>query len=303
MKKILVIGSLNVDMVVHVDHIPVVGETILADTNAELVPGGKGANQAFAVGKLGGDVTMFGAVGDDSYAEIEKQSLSSANVDISNLLVKEGINTGLAWITVNAAGNNSIVVLQGANKALSVQDIEAHEDLIKNTDIVVLQLEIPIDIIIYAAKCAKKHGKMVILDPAPVPKHFPQELFQYIDIIKPNETEFAQILGEPVTDYVSASNILRQKGVPVVIVTLGPHGLFINSTETGTVNIDASPAEVVDTTAAGDTFTAALAVQLSAGKSLLEAVKYANKASSIVVSRKGAQSSIPSAEEVEQKPE
>lgn len=305
MKKILVIGSLNVDMVVHVDHIPAVGETILVEGEVEVVAGGKGANQAFAVGRLGGDVTMFGAVGDDSYAEIERQSLTSAGVDISRLLIKKNVATGLAWITVNSGGNNSIVVVPGANKALTVQDIVAHEDLIKATDIVVIQLEIPLEVILSVAKCAKKHSKMVILDPAPVPREFPQELFKYIDIIKPNETEFAQILGEqePIEDYVVASNKLREKGVATVIITLGPEGLLVNSEETGVLSIPASPAKVIDTTAAGDTFTAALAIQLALDKPLLEAVNYANKAASITVSRKGAQSSIPSADEVAQKKE
>ncbi len=303
MKKILVIGSLNVDMVVKVDHIPVTGETILADTEVEYVAGGKGANQSYAVGRLGGNITMLGAVGDDTYADIERESLRSVNVDVTKLLVKKDTATGIAWIPVNAQGNNSIIVLPGANKKLSVDDVYANENLIKNSDIIIMQMEIPLDVILEAAKCAKKHGKMVILDPAPVPKVFPEELFKYIDVIKPNETEFSQILGEDVSDYLDGSKKLRSKGVPIVIVTLGPEGLLINSDETGIQTIPASPATVVDTTAAGDTFTAAFAIQLSKDKSLLEAVHYANKASSITVSRKGAQSSIPSAEEVDQKKE
>ncbi len=303
MKKILVIGSLNVDMVVQVDHIPATGETILASSEVEYVAGGKGANQAYAVGRLGGNVTMLGAVGDDSYADMERESLSSVNVDVSKLLVKSNTATGIAWIPVNAQGNNSIIVLPGANNKLSVDDIHANEELIKTSDIIIMQMEIPIDTILAVAKCAKKYGKMVILDPAPVPKIFPEELFQYIDVIKPNETEFSQILGETVSDFMVGSEKLRQKGVPIVIVTLGPEGLLINSDETGVQKIPASPAPVVDTTAAGDTFTAAFAIQIAKGKGLLEAVQYANKASSITVSRKGAQSSIPSAEEVKAKAE
>ncbi len=303
MKKILVIGSLNVDMVVSVDHIPVTGETILADSEVEYVAGGKGANQAYAVGRLGGDVTMLGAVGDDSYADMERSSLQSVNVDVSKLLIKENTATGIAWIPVNAQGNNSIIVLPGANNKLTVEDIYDNEILIKDSDILIMQMEVPIDTIIAAAKVAKKYNKFVILDPAPVPKVFPEELFKYIDVIKPNETEFSQILGESVSDYMSGSEKLRKKGVPIVIVTLGPEGLLINSDETGAKKLPASPAEVVDTTAAGDTFTAAFAIQIAKGKGLLEAVQYANKASSITVSRKGAQSSIPSAQEVEAKAE
>ncbi len=303
MKKILVIGSLNVDMVVSVDHIPVTGETILANSEVMYVSGGKGANQAYAVGKLGGNVTMLGAVGDDAYADIERKSLSSVNVDVSNLLEKKDTATGIAWIPVNAQGNNSIIVLPGANNKLSIDDIYANEDLIKSSDIVIMQMEVPLAVVIEAAKVSKKHGKFVILDPAPVPKVFPEELFKYIDVIKPNETEFSQILGEENCDFIEGSEKLRKKGVPVVIVTLGPEGLLINSDETGVKKLPASPAKVVDTTAAGDTFTAAFAIQLSKGKSLIESVQYANKASSITVSRKGAQSSIPSAEEVDAKAE
>ncbi len=301
MKKILVIGSLNVDMVVTVDHIPVAGETILADTEVEYTAGGKGANQAYAVGKLGGKVTILGAVGDDIFAEIERKSLSSVNVDVSKLLVKERTATGIAWIPVNAQGNNSIIVLSGANNKLSVSDIHDNEDLIKKSDIIIMQMEIPVDTIIAAAKVARKYGKFVILDPAPVPRTFPEELFKYIDVIKPNETEFAQILGEGVSDYTAGSEKLRKKGVPIVIVTLGSEGLLINSVETGIKKIPAYPAKIVDTTAAGDTFTAAFAIQLANGNNILDAVQYANKAASITVSKKGAQSSIPSAEEVEGK--
>ncbi len=287
-------------MVVSVDHIPVTGETILADTEVEYIAGGKGANQSYAVGKLGGNITMLGAVGDDAYADIERKSLTSVNVDVSHLIVKSQTATGIAWIPVNAQGNNSIIVLPGANKKLSVQDIEDNETLIKESDIIIMQMEIPLDTIIAAAKCAKKHNKMVILDPAPVPKIFPEELFKYIDVIKPNETEFSQILGRDAGDYVLGCEELRHKGIPVVIVTLGPEGLIISSDETGFQKIEATPANVVDTTAAGDTFTAAFAIQLAKGASLLEAVQYANKAASITVSRRGAQSSIPSADEVGQ---
>lgn len=297
MKKILVIGSLNVDMVVKVPHMPAAGETILAG-NMELVPGGKGANQAYAAGRLGARVTMFGAVGSDSYADIEKNSLAAAGVDTSRLLVREGKSTGLAWITVNEAGDNSIVVIPGANATVTEQDIVDNEALLRDCDILLCQLEIPLKTVVYAAKRAKELGKTVILDPAPVPQEFPEELFSYIDIIKPNETEAAQLLGASVNGYEEASDKLRAKGVKNVLITLGPKGAYINSETEGKHLMPVRQVPVVDTTAAGDSFTAALAVRLAAGSSLVQAVRYANEVAAIVVTRKGAQTSIPSADEV-----
>lgn len=297
MKKILVIGSLNVDMVVKVPHMPAAGETILAG-NMELVPGGKGANQAYAAGRLGARVTMFGAVGSDSYADIEKNSLAAAGVDTSRLLMREGKSTGLAWITVNEAGDNSIVVIPGANATVTEQDIVDNEALLRDCDILLCQLEIPLKTVVYAAKRAKELGKTVILDPAPVPQEFPEELFSYIDIIKPNETEAAQLLGASVNGYEEASDKLRAKDVKNVLITLGPNGAYINSETEGKHLMPVRQVPVVDTTAAGDSFTAALAVRLAAGSSLVQAVRYANEVAAIVVTRKGAQTSIPSADEV-----
>ena len=285
------------DMVVKVPHMPAAGETILAG-NMELVPGGKGANQAYAAGRLGARVTMFGAVGSDSYADIEKNSLATAGVDTSRLLVREGKSTGLAWITVNAAGDNSIVVIPGANATVTEQDIVDNEALLRDCDILLCQLEIPLKTVVYAAKRAKELGKTVILDPAPVPQEFPQELFSYIDIIKPNETEAAQLLGASVNGYGEASDKLRAKGVKNVLITLGPNGAYINSETEGKHLMPVRQVPVVDTTAAGDSFTAALAVRLAAGFSLVQAVRYANEVAAIVVTRKGAQTSIPSADEV-----
>lgn len=285
------------DMVVKVPHMPAAGETILAG-NMELVPGGKGANQAYAAGRLGARVTMFGAVGSDSYADIEKNSLASAGVDTSRLLVREGKSTGLAWITVNAAGDNSIVVIPGANATVTEQDIVDNEALLRDCDILLCQLEIPLKTVVYAAKRAKELGKTVVLDPAPVPQEFPEELFSYIDIIKPNETEAAQLLGASVNGYEEASDKLRAKGVKNVLITLGPKGAYINSETEGKHLMPVRQVPVVDTTAAGDSFTAALAVRLAAGSSLVQAVRYANEVAAIVVTRKGAQTSIPSADEV-----
>lgn len=297
MKKILVIGSLNVDMVVRVPHIPVAGETILAET-VDMIPGGKGANQAYAAGRLGAQTVMFGAVGADRYAEIEKKSLQSAGADVSRLLVRSDCTTGQAWITVNDAGDNSIVVISGANKTLSEKDIADNDDLLRSCDIILCQLEIPIQTVLHAARRAKELGKTFILDPAPAPKVFPPELYAYVDIMKPNETELALLTGAKISDYENASNMVRAQGVKHVIVTLGEKGAFVNSETEGKHLVPARSVLVVDTTAAGDSFTAALAVRLASGSSLLQAVRYANEVAAIVVTRKGAQTSIPSAAEV-----
>lgn len=199
MKKILVIGSLNLDMVTNVDHMPAVGETILCPS-MQLIPGGKGANQACAAASLGADTTILGAVGADSYAELLKESLCRAGADVSHLIARPDQNTGVALITVNRDGDNSIVVVSGANAAIHPEDIEKKRCLLEANDIVVLQMEIPLETVLYSAKLAKQLGKMVLLDPAPVPKVFPEELLQYVDILKPNETELSMLTGIDITD-------------------------------------------------------------------------------------------------------
>nr|WP_294579651.1 ribokinase [uncultured Blautia sp.] len=299
MKKILVIGSLNMDMVAEVDHTPHVGETIITE-RMELIPGGKGANQAYAAGKLGAQVKILGAVGRDSYGKIVIDSLNSARVDTSYIIKKEKMSTGSAFITVNKNGDNSIVVVAGANAVLSEKDIEENIRLIEECDILVLQMEIPITTVLYAAKRAKELGKKVILDPAPVPMLFPEELYSYIDVIKPNETEVRMLTGHGIDELEKAAKYLKCRGVKNVVVTLGGKGVYINSESEQIKVIPARKVEAVDTTAAGDTFTAAVALKLALGKSLEEAVNFANYVSSIVVTRKGAQTSIPSIKEVTQ---
>lgn len=298
MKKILVIGSLNLDIVVRVDHMPEVGETIVSK-DMEMIPGGKGANQAYAVGKLGNSVALLGAVGKDAYGDILMNSLCQAGADVSKI-AKRKENTGLALITVNGEGDNSIVVVAGANSTVDEAYIDENEDAIKDADIIIFQLEIPIETVLYAAQKAKKFGKTVILDPAPVPEEFPEELYSCIDVIKPNETELRMLIHEnkDIIDLIQATKTLREKGIKDVIVTLGERGVFINSEEAGIVEIPALKVNAVDTTAAGDSFTAALAVMLSQGKDIRSAAEFANKVASIVVTRRGAQSSIPTKSEV-----
>jgi ribokinase len=299
MKKIVVIGSLNVDFVVNVPNMPAVGETLLAQ-DFEIIPGGKGANQACALGKLGANVTILGAVGADSYGQIQLNSLKNAGVDVSRVEILDSFNTGLALVTVNKEGNNSIIVIQGANRLVTKEYIDRNKSIIEQCDIVILQLEIPLETVVYAAKLAKELGKTVILDPAPAIKDLPKELIEQVDIIKPNETELSILssIDNAENHLEEATKILKQLGARCVIATLGDKGVFLNLSDGSTYTITADPVTVVDTTAAGDSFTAALAISLCQGETILSAAAFANRVASIVVTRKGAQSSIPTLEEV-----
>ena len=289
MKKILVIGSLNMDFVADVSHIPTVGETILAE-NFELVPGGKGANQSYAIGKMHGNVAMLGMVGQDTYGERLCENLESVGVDVSRIRKLSGVSTGIAVIGVIPEGDNSILVIPGANAHVDKSYIMENMDLLEASDIIVVQLEIPLETVMYAVKEARKRGKTVILDPAPAVSDLPDELFACVDVIKPNETELAILL--------------QQKGVKNIVVTLGGEGSYLLKEDHTEKRLYADKTvHVVDTTAAGDSYVAGLAVALSRGDSLDEAVELASRVSNIVVTRKGAQPSIPSFEELEEAPE
>lgn len=300
MNEILVVGSLNLDFVINVEHMPVAGETILGDSVA-LIPGGKGANQAYAVGKLGGVCKMIGAVGEDHYGELLVRNLQSVEVDTQGIDVLENKPTGNAFITVNSEGDNNIIVVPGANGCLTKSMIDTHMELLKVCSTVILQLEIPLEVVTYVIQLAKELGKRIILDPAPARRDFPEGFFKGIDIVKPNETELQMLIGRKLSgteEMIDGAKELILSGVKTVIVTLGGEGcLLVNSV--GHQYFPARKVTVVDTTAAGDSFTAALAVALEKGSSYEEAITFANKVSGMVVTKKGAQTSIPSIQEVE----
>lgn len=299
MQKILVIGSMNVDFVAPVDHIPAEGETILAGDMA-INAGGKGANQAFAAAKLGGNVTMLGAVGQDDYGRMLLDSLSSVGVDVSHVKKAEGVATGMAWIAVSAAGNNAIVVIPGANLTVDRAYIDANLDVLAACDVVIMQIEIPLDTVAYVARKAKELGKTVILDPAPAVPHLGREILQYVDITKPNETELGILLNDPEasTHVAEAAKTLQARGVANVAVTLGGDGAYLLKADGTARHFESRKVNAVDTTAAGDSFTAAMAMRLSQGAELEEALPFAMRVAEIVVTRPGAQSSIPTPEEV-----
>ena len=292
MKKILVIGSLNMDISVQLDRVPNAGET-LTGNRLLTSPGGKGANQAYAIGKLGGDVAMLGAVGQDAYGDELCQSLASVDV--------KGGNTGTAVIMVESNGENRIVILPGTNACVNSGYIDENIDMLKRCDILLMQLEIPLDTVVYAAKKAKELGKTVIVDPAPATADVPEELWSYVDYIKPNESELNMILTGK-TDGLSLNEALAQVqslGVRNVWVTLGGKGVFVRDKNGHEELVPAIRVEAVDTTAAGDSFLAAATLSLAKGLSDAEAVTYGNRVAAVAVTRHGAQQSVPTPEEVE----
>lgn len=293
-KKILVVGSLNIDLVTELHRMPDIGETVMG-SRLHYIPGGKGANQACAVGKLGGSVTMLGCIGNDDFGNIQKEELKKSNVDVAKLKVSTSHNTGTALIYINSEGNNSIVVIPGANTECDVDYLKQKDELFRESDIILLQMEIPYDTIYYAIRRAKELKKTVILNPAPAPEKIPEEMLNMIDYLTPNETELQKLVNGTSLDLESikeAAGSLVEKGVKNVIVTLGERGaLFTNAKKEVVYSVRKVTAK--DTTAAGDSFIGAFAVSLAEGKSDEQAIEFANLVSSVVVTKKGAQSSIP----------
>lgn len=297
MKNILVVGSINMDMVMNTPYIPKLGETING-LGFMTVCGGKGANQACAIARLGLDVSMIGCVGDDVYASTLKDNLTESGVEISGIHTVEG-SSGVAQITV-CDGNNFIILEKGANGLLSPEILDKEEEKFRNAYIVILQFEIPEETNIYAAKLAKKHNAKVLLNPAPMQK-IPQELLKYVDIFVPNRHEAAELLGyklECEADYIKAICEIRAMGIGQVVITLGSKGSVFNKGD----EIYLQPpvkTNVVDTTAAGDSFIGGFSSKYTEGCELFDCITNATKISTIVIGKKGASTSIPSKEEVE----
>lgn len=283
-KKILVIGSINKDLVTTTPRFPKEGETILGN-NFYTTNGGKGANQACAIGKLGGNVSMLGAVGDDNFGKDLSNALFSNNVNIDNLLIKNNISTGIAVITVTNDGANNIIVVQGANGLITKDDIK--EKLIASFDIIVMQLEIPLEIAKYAASIARKLGKIVVLNPSPAIK-LDKDFLSCVDILIPNETEI---------DIIGGIDYAIECGVKNIILTLGADGCDL-ITKQNRKHFDAYDVNVVDTTAAGDSFLGGVVRMIADDKTIEDAIEFATKVSNITVTRKGAIDSIPTYNEV-----
>lgn len=300
--KIVVIGSSNTDMIIKSPHLPGPGETVLGG-HFSIVQGGKGANQAIASARAGGEVVFISCVGDDPFGQKAIEELGNEGIETSYIKVVKDIPSGIAMINVAETGENSISVAPGANSYLLPEDILNAADVIKVANIILIQLEIPIDTVAKAVKIAKKYNVPVILNPAPACK-LSDEILSNIEIITPNEREAAVIAGLDATNIniPDLAIFLSKTGPGTVIITLGKDGAYYYHNKAGK-QIDGYKVNVVDTTAAGDTFNGYLAVSLAAGSKLEDAISLANKAASISVMRLGAQPSIPYFDEVVFKPE
>lgn len=298
MKKILVLGSSNTDMTVKTPVMPVPGETVLGG-DFTMSPGGKGANQAVAARRLGGDVSFICKLGRDVFGENALKHYRAEGLGTGGVL-RSDLPSGVALITVDNAAENCIVVASGANLDITPADIAASSDALRACDILLMQLEIPVPAVLQAARIAHEAGATVVLNPAPYAA-LPEEIFSYIDLFIPNETELSAFSGLPVGDVpsaVRAAEVLFAKGVGKMIVTMGSKGsLLLDGGAPRTVS--AFRVDAVDTTGAGDTYCGALCVALAEGRTLDEAARFASAASALSVTRMGAQTAMPTRQEAE----
>ena len=296
-RRVVVVGSANMDMVVSCDRFPKPGETVLAGQFG-MYPGGKGANQAVACARLGGNVTLLAKMGNDVFRDRLTESLESNGVDISHLLIDETASTGIALITVDGTGQNEIVVVSGSNMELSEEDVRHNREIFEGAAVVLLQLEIPLETVMEAARIGKAEGAKIILNPAPA-RDLPDELLSLIDVLTPNESEAELLSGIPVRDRSSArasAEAIQARGVREVVITLGSRGaVHVAGSET---SFPAYRVDAQDTTAAGDAFNGALAFGLASGRACGDAIAMANAVAAFSVTRMGAQPSMPSNEEV-----
>ncbi len=294
---IVVVGSINVDLVINAPKVIKMGETIHGE-GFFTGSGGKGANQACAIGKLGGSISMIGCVGDDSYGKMCLENMGKNGVDLSHVEIIKDVNTGVALIVL-VKGDNCIILEQGANKYITTDIIEKKQEIIKNSKLLISQFETPYDSVCRAFDIAKNNGVTTMLNPAPS-RSIDDNLYKLIDILVVNEHECFDLTGIEVIDDESAQKALAcfiEKGIKMPIITLGSEGaVFLDE---GKLYQRRPPkVEAVDTTSAGDAFIGALAVLWVEGKKMQDAIGYANKVASITVSRKGAQISIPDKDEV-----
>lgn len=292
-KKIVVVGSCNTDMVIKADRLPVPGETILGGTFF-MNPGGKGANQAVAASRMGGKVTLISKTGNDVFGKQSVMLYAAENIKTDFIYSDAKHPSGVALITVDSQGENCIVVASGANAYLNPSDIDKANAEIEGSDLVLMQLEIPIETVEYVAEMASKKGIKVILNPAPA-RALSDNLLKHLYVIIPNKSEAEILSGIKVSDIESAkqaANIISAKGVDIVVITLGSQGALIKQYDEY-LFVEAYKVDALDTTAAGDTFCGAFCVGLSEGRSIPEAVKLAARAAAITVTRMGAQASIP----------
>jgi ribokinase len=297
--RILVVGSINVDVVALTERLPTPGETVTGGTLL-INHGGKGANQAVAARRLGADVRFIGCVGDDTFGPALRQSLTAEGIGVDGLATIAGMHSGTGVIVVDAAGRNQIAVASGANMRLTVDWVARFPEAFAWAQVVICQLEVPLDTVLWTLRTARQHGAITVLNPAPAQPVLP-ELWPLVDYLTPNEVEAAQASGLPLAalrDAADVAQALLARGPRVVILTLGAQGAF-GATRDRMVHVPAFPVAVVDTTAAGDAFNGALAVALADGWTLEAAVRFANAAAGLACTQRGAQNSLPARTQVE----
>jgi ribokinase len=295
---LVVVGSANMDMVVSTGRFPEPGETILGEAFS-MFPGGKGANQAVSAAKLGGRVSFIGKMGNDLFRDRLFESMGQDGVCLDYVLSDPEVSTGIAVIMVDSNGMNEIVVVSGSNMRLSPEDVEKMHNVIADANVVLMQLEIPVETVLKTTEIAKENGAIVILNPAPA-RELPESLLKNIDVLTPNEIEAEYLSGISVDSCESAQEAgatLLRKGVGAVIVTMGDKGCVLASDGISEV-FPAPRVRAVDSTAAGDAFNGALALSLGMGKTIQEAIRFATAVAAFSVTRMGAQSSMPTLEDV-----
>ncbi len=297
--SVLVFGSINMDLVACVPHLPLPGET-LTGKEFSTIPGGKGANQAVAAARLGVPTHLVGRVGGDSFGQDLIAGLKESGVKCDRIQIDSSTSSGIALIEVEDSGENRIVIIAGANGEVKPQDVEQLLDLLPTAQVLLLQLEIPLAAVCAAAKAAHQSGVLVMLDPAPAPSSLPSDLYPLIDILTPNQVEAGQLVGFPVEDQATAekaAGVLRSRGVKTVIIKLGAQGCLCATAE-GNRWIPAFSVSVVDTTAAGDAFNGGVAAALAEGLSLQQALTWGTATGALSVTQSGAQPSLPNREEL-----
>lgn len=301
MKKIVVLGSINVDTILNISRLPLPGET-MAMSDRSTAGGGKGANQAIAAVRAGAETSFIGKIGQDNAADFMIDTFKNDGLNIDHVTRDQQAGTGQAYILLDDKGQNSILIYGGANQTITNDDIKRASDTIAQADCLITQFETPLESSVEAFRIAKENNVLTILNPAPAKNDIPEELLKLTDIIIPNETEAEAITGVKVTDepsMVEAANKLHTLGVKNVIITVGANGSFYSVNEKNGF-VKAYKVNTVDTTAAGDTFIGYFASKLSSDLSNIEeAMKFASKASSITVQTQGAQNSIPLIKNVE----